>query len=39
MDYSNIPTGLKITSQIPLDDKRFALNENELSYLGINNNL
>ena len=39
MDYSNIPTGLKIPTQIPLDDKRFALNEAELAYLGVDNNL
>ena len=38
-DHSNIPTGLKITSQIPLDVKKYVKNENTLAYLGINNNL
>jgi len=39
MDYSNIPTGLKITSQIPLDVKEYCLNEATLAYLGPSNNL
>lgn len=39
MDYSNIPTGLKINSQIPLDVKGYALNEATLAYLGLDNNL
>jgi len=38
-DFSNIPTGLKITSQIPLDVKGYALNEATLSYLGVDDNL
>ena len=39
MDYSNIPTGLKINSQIPLDVKTYALNEATLAYLGVDDNL
>lgn len=39
MDFTNIPTGLKITSQIPLDAKQYCLNEDTLSYLGISDNL
>lgn len=39
MDYSNIPTGLKINSQIPLDVKGYALNEATLAYLGLDDNL
>jgi len=39
MDFTNIPTGLKITSQIPLDIKGYALNEATLAYLGVDNNL
>ena len=39
MDYSNIPTGLKINSQIPLDIKGYALNEATLAYLGVDDNL
>lgn len=39
MDYSNIPTGLKINSQIPLDVKGYALNEATLAYLGVGDNL
>lgn len=39
MDYSNIPTGLKINSQIPLDVKGYALNEATLAYLGVDDNL
>lgn len=38
-DFSNIPTGLKINSQIPLDVKGYALNEATLAYLGVDNNL
>ena len=38
-DFSNIPTGLKITSQIPLDIKGYALNEATLAYLGVDDNL
>jgi len=38
-NYSNIPTGLNITSQIPLDKKQFILNESTLADLGVNNNL
>ena len=39
MDYSNIPTGLKITSQIPLNVKEFCKDEDTLAYLGVDNNL
>lgn len=38
-DFSNIPTGLKITSQIPLNVKEYCLNESTLSYLGVDDNL
>lgn len=38
-DFSNIPTGLKINSQIPLDIKGYALNEATLAYLGVDDNL
>lgn len=36
---SNIITGLNIPSQIPLDVKTFAINENGLKNLGVANNL
>ena len=39
MDFSNIPTGLKITSQIPLDVKKYVKDEDTLAYLGIDDNL
>ena len=39
MDYSNIPTGLKIQSQIPLNSKEWVKNEATLAYLGVNDNL
>lgn len=39
MDHTNIPTGLKITSQIPLDVKGNIINEAALAYLGIDDNL
>lgn len=38
-DFSNIPTGLKVPSQIPLDVKEYCLNEATLAYLGPSNNL
>lgn len=38
-DFSNIPTGLKITSQIPLNSKEWVQNEATLAYLGVDNNL
>lgn len=38
-DYSNIPLGLKVTTQIPLDVKSYVANENALKDLGSNNNL
>ena len=39
MDFSNIPTGLKITSQIPLNVKEFCKDEDTLAYLGVDDNL
>ena len=39
MDYSNIPTGLKITTQIPLNVKEFCKDEDTLAYLGVDDNL
>jgi len=39
MDYSNIPLGFKITTQIPLDSKTSITNESLLKDLGFNNNL
>jgi hypothetical protein len=39
MDYTNIPTGLKIQSQIPLDTKAFVKSEIEISTLGVDDNL
>lgn len=38
-DFSNIPVGLKIPTQIPLDVKKFKLNEAALIDLGLSNNL
>ena len=39
MDYSNIPTGLKITTQIPLNVKEFCKDKDTLAYLGVDDNL
>lgn len=39
MDFSNIPTGLKINSQIPLNVKEFCKDEDTLAYLGVDDNL
>lgn len=39
MDYSNIPLGFKITTQMPLDSKTIVNSESILSDLGFNNNL
>jgi hypothetical protein len=39
MDYTNIPTGLKITTQIPLNVKEFCKDEATLAYLGVDDNL
>jgi hypothetical protein len=39
MDFTNIPTGLKTQTQIPLNSKEWVLNEATLAYLGIDNNL
>lgn len=38
-DFSNIPTGLNITTQIPLNVKTYCLSESLLSNLGTNDNL
>ena len=38
-NYTNIPTGLKITTQIPLNVKEFISDEATLANLGTNNNL
>lgn len=38
-NFTNIPTGLRVPAQIPLDIKTIALNETVLSNLGDNNNL
>lgn len=38
-DFSNIPTGLKITTQIPLNVKEFCKDEDTLAYLGVDDNL
>jgi hypothetical protein len=38
-DFNNIPAGLNITTQIPLNIKENIINEVTLSYLGINDNL
>jgi len=38
-DYSNIPLGLKIPTQIPLDIKSYIQNEAALINLGVSNNL
>lgn len=37
-DYNNIPVGLNITTQIPLDVKTISLTEASLASLGTNNN-
>ena len=39
MDYNNIPKGLKLTTQIPLDVKTYVADEDTLSYLGTSDNL
>ncbi len=39
MNYSNIPSGLRVQTQIPLDAKINVLNESTLSNLGESNNL
>lgn len=39
MDYTNIPLGMRVQSQIPLDVKTYKQSENELKNLGPNNNL
>jgi hypothetical protein len=38
-NFSNIPTGLKITTQIPLNVKEFCKDEATLAYLGVDDNL
>lgn len=37
-DFNNIPVGLNITTQIPLDVKTISLTESNLASLGIDNN-
>lgn len=39
MDYTNIPLGLRVQTQIPLDTKTYIESENTLKDLGLNNNL
>lgn len=39
MDYSNIPIGLRVQTQIPLDVKEYSLSENDLKDLGVSDNL
>ena len=39
MDYANLPLGLRVQSQIPLDVKEYSLSEADLANLGPNNNL
>lgn len=38
-DFNDIPGGLRIPSQIPLNIKEWVKDEATLSYLGVNNNL
>ncbi len=38
-NFNNIPTGLKITTQIPLNVKEFCKDEDTLAYLGVDDNL
>jgi hypothetical protein len=38
-DYNNIPAGLRLSTQIPLDVKSYIANEATLAYLGAANNL
>lgn len=38
-DFNNIVTGLKVTTQIPLDVKTYVVNEETLANLGINEQL
>lgn len=38
-NFSDIPTSLRVTTQLPLDHKRFSVSEAELSNLGTSNNL
>lgn len=39
MDYNNLPLGLRVQTQIPLDVKEYVLNEATLKDLGTSNNL
>lgn len=39
MDYVNLPLGLRVQSQIPLDVKQYSSSENDLKDLGDANNL
>jgi len=38
-DYNNLPIGLRVQTQIPLDVKQYIQNETELSNLGVEDNL
>lgn len=38
-NYNNLTAGLNITTQIPLDVKKYVINEATLAYLGVSNNL
>lgn len=39
MDFVNLPLGLRVQTQIPLDVKEYSLSEDDLSDLGPGNNL
>src|SRR6478609_8620434 len=39
MDYVNLPLGLRVQTQIPLNVKEYALSEEALTDLGPSNNL
>lgn len=39
MDYANLPLGLRVQTQIPLDVKEYSLSEADLSDLGVSSNL
>lgn len=39
MDYTNIPLGMRVQTQIPLDVKTYKASEADLKNLGTNNNL
>ena len=39
MDFNNIPLGLNVPTQIPLNIKEYVANEVTLAFLGSGNNL